>query len=79
MKSVFKIHNPKINKFSQASAENFSLMVVMAVLSIQQDWFSVGNQIQDYRKRGLRSRFVWGNKERTLSYLNSNCILSTKN
>ena len=69
MKSVFKIHNPKINKFSQSSSENFSLMIVMVVLSIQQDWFSVGTQIKDYRKKGLQSRFVWGNKAKTVKYL----------
>ena len=68
----FEKHNPMINKFAQKSPENLQDMVMMVVLSIQQPWHSVGGQMHDYRQRGMRSRFVWGNKRNTLKWLRKN-------
>ena len=73
--SNFKKHNPKINRYAQKSPDNLKHVIMMVALSIQQPWYQIGNQMQDYVKKGKRSRFVWGNKERTLSYLNSNSVV----
>ena len=67
--SAFNKHNPSINRYAQKSPKNLQDMVMMVVLSIQQPWHSVGVQMYDYRQRGIRSRFVWGNKKRTLRWL----------
>ena len=67
--SNFKVHNPKINAYAQQSPENLRDLVMMVSLSIQQQWSTVGEQMQDYRKHGLDSRFVWGNKSNTLKWL----------
>ena len=42
---------------------------MMVVLSIQQPWHSVGKQMQDYRLKGSSSKYIWGNKLRTLKFL----------
>jgi hypothetical protein len=68
----FKKHNPLINAYAQESAEKTKDMVMMVVLSIQQPWAAVGGQMQDYRKLGAESRFVWGNKANTLAWLETN-------
>ena len=47
-------------------------MIMMAVLSIQQPWHNVGVQMYDYKDKGLGSRFVWGNKRKTLLWLATN-------
>jgi hypothetical protein len=65
----FKTVNPKINAYAQTSAQNNADMVMMVVLSIQQPWFAVGDQMQDYREHGAASRFVWGNKRKTFDWL----------
>ena len=70
--SSFKKHNPLINAYAQESAEKTKDMVMMVVLSIQQPWSAVGGQMQDYRKLGAESRFVWGNKSNTLAWLETN-------
>ena len=72
--SNFKKHNPKINRYAQKSPDNLKHVIMMVVLSIKMPWYQVGNQMQDYMKKGMRSRFVWGNKKKTLRYLNSNSV-----
>ena len=62
-------HNPAINKWSQKSPDNLKDMIMMVVLSIQQPWHSVGKQMQDYRLKGSSSKYIWGNKLRTLKFL----------
>lgn len=65
----FKTVNPKINAFAQTSAQNNADMVMMVVLSIQQPWHAVGEQMRDYRALGSESRFIWGNKRKTFDWL----------
>ena len=68
----FDAHNLAINKFSQSSPERFKLMIIMVVLSILQPWSQVGNQLYDWRLKGIRSRILWDNKKDAAKYLNRN-------
>jgi len=68
----FKTVNPKINAYAQTSAGNNADMVMMVVLSIQQPWHAIGDQMKDYREHGANSRFVWGNKRKTFDWLQEN-------
>ena len=68
----FDAHNLAINKFAQSSPERFKLMIIMVVLSILQPWSQVGNQLYDWRLKGIRSRFLWDNKKDAAKYLNRN-------
>ena len=70
--SSFKKHNPLINAYAQASPKNLKHVVMMVALSIQQRWDTVGDQMQDYKANGVDSRFVWGNKIKTLVWLDDN-------
>lgn len=70
--SAFDKHNPLINSYAQESPENLVAVVMMVILSIQQPWHSVGQQMYDWRKKGARSRFVWGNKTSALRWLRRN-------
>jgi len=45
--------------------------VLMVVLSIQQPWFAVGDQLKDVKLNGIDSRFIWGNKAKTYKSLMS--------
>jgi len=65
----FKTVNPKINAYAQTSADNLQDLVMMVVLSIQQPWHAVGDQMRDYKALGAESRFVWGNKRKTFEWL----------
>jgi hypothetical protein len=41
---MYDIHAVNIQKFSKESSENLADVILMVVLSIQQDWKSVGKQ-----------------------------------
>jgi hypothetical protein len=64
---MYDIHAVNIQKFSKESSENLADVILMVVLSIQQDWKSVGKQLRDVKEHGAESRFLWGNKARPIS------------
>ena len=43
----------------------------MVVLSIQQPWYSVGDQLKDVKRWGIGSKFIWANKIKTYNFLMS--------
>jgi hypothetical protein len=69
---MFNTHCKAVQEYSQRSATNMSDTVLMVVLSIQQNWLGVGDQLTDVRLNKSESRFLWGNKGKTYSYLKSN-------
>lgn len=69
---MYKVHAKAIQQYSQRSANNLMDVVLMVVLSIQQNWLSVGDQMIDVRKNGASSKFLWGNKAKTYTYLMAN-------
>lgn len=69
---MFNTHCKAVQEYSQRSANNMADTVLMVVLSIQQNWLSVGEQMADVRANKLDSKFLWGNKIKTYEYLMSN-------
>lgn len=59
----------EVNEWSQRNPANMMDMIMMVALSIRQPWSGIGNQVADYREHGVESRFVWGNKLKTLEHL----------
>ena len=68
---MYDIHAKNIQKYAEINANNLANVITMVVLSIQQDWRSVGKQLLDVREHGLDSRFLWGNKKQTYKFLES--------
>lgn len=66
---MFNIHGKAIQQHAQQSAEHLSDVILMVALSIQQNWSTVGYQMQDVKNLGAESRFLWGNKKKTYNYL----------
>jgi hypothetical protein len=69
---MFTTHCKSVQEYSQRNAINMGETILMVVLSIQQNWLSVGDQMADVRLNKSESRFLWGNKAKTYSYLKSN-------
>ena len=76
---MYKTHGVACQTYAQGSAENLSYTVLMIVLSIQQNWLGVGEQLADVRLQGAESRFLWGrdkvpiiSKAKTYAYLEHN-------
>jgi hypothetical protein len=70
--AMFNTHCKAVQEYSQRNANNMADTVLMVVLSIQQNWLSVGEQMADVRANKLDSKFLWGNKIKTYEYLMSN-------
>jgi hypothetical protein len=66
---MYKVHAKAVQDYSRLSSDNLADVILMVVLSIQQPWHSVGNQLKDVRKLGRDSRFIWGNKIKTFDSL----------
>ena len=67
--TMYNIHAVNIQQYAKASSDNLADIILMVVLSIQQDWRSVGGQLNDVKIVGGESRFLWGNKRNTYKYL----------
>ena len=69
---MYKTHGIACQQYAQRNAENLFYVILMVVLSIQQNWLGVGDQMVDVRKLKAKSRFLWGNKAKTYAYLKAN-------
>ncbi len=69
---MFNTHCTAVQQYSQRHVDNMADTVLMVVLSIQQNWLGVGDQIADVRANKLDSKFLWGNKIKTYQYLMAN-------
>tara|TARA_R110000751_G_scaffold26104_1_gene70296 strand:+ start:2298 stop:2912 length:615 start_codon:yes stop_codon:yes gene_type:complete len=69
---MFNTHCKAVQEYSQRNANNMADTVLMVVLSIQQNWLGVGEQLADVRANKKDSKYLWGNKIKTYDYLMSN-------
>ena len=68
---MYNIHAKAVQDYSRLSSDNLSDVILMVVLSIQQPWYSVGDQLKDVKRWGIGSKFIWGNKIKTYNFLMS--------
>jgi len=66
---MYKEHATKVQAYAQRSADNMAWVCLMVVLSIQQNWLGVGLALLDVRANKLESKFLWGFKSDTYSYI----------
>ena len=66
---MYKEHATKVQAYAQRSADNMAWVCLMVVLSIQQNWLGVGLALLDVRDNKLESKFLWGFKSDTYSYI----------
>ena len=68
---MYNIHAKAVQNYSKLSSSNLADVILMVVLSIQQPWYAVGNQLKDVKVNGINSRFIWGNKAKAYKSLMS--------
>tara|TARA_R110000803_G_scaffold44909_1_gene94841 strand:+ start:194 stop:811 length:618 start_codon:yes stop_codon:yes gene_type:complete len=66
---MYKQHATKVQSYAQRSADNMADVCLMVSLSIQQNWLGVGDMLTDVRVNKIGSRFLWGFKADTYSYI----------
>lgn len=66
---MYITHAKAIQNYAKQSSDNLVDVITMVVLSIQQPWLSVGDQMADVKQNGLDSKFLWGNKRKAYTYI----------
>jgi len=66
---MYITHAKAIQDYAKQSSNNLVDVITMVVLSIQQPWLSVGDQMADVKQNGLDSKFLWGNKRKAYTYI----------
>jgi hypothetical protein len=66
---MYNIHAKAVQDYARLSSDNLSDVILMVVLSIQQPWYAVGDQLKDVKRWGIGSKFIWGNKIKTYNFL----------
>lgn len=66
---MFKDHNPVINEYMQLNPMGMQDGIMFVVLSIKTPFHTMKTQMEDYKRNGLDSKYVWGFKKDTLNYL----------
>ncbi len=59
---MFNTHQKDIGKFARKSPENTAQVILVDLLSIQQQWDQVGRQVLDVKANGLKSKYLFGSK-----------------
>ena len=66
---MYITHAKAIQNYAKQSSDNLVNVITMVVLSIQQPWLSVGDQMADVKQNRLDSKFLWGNKRKAYTYI----------
>ena len=66
---MYITHAKAIQNYAKQSSDNLVDVITMVVLSIQQPWLSVGDQMADVKQNILDSKFLWGNKRKAYTYI----------
>ena len=69
---MYKNHAIQCQQYALESADNLMDVAMLVSVSIQQNWLSCGDQLDDVRKNGIDSKFLWGVKSKTYKNLKSN-------
>ena len=69
---MFATHQKVIGRWGRKSPDNTIWIIAMVLLSIQQQWDQVSNQITDLKENGLDSKYLFGSKRAGWDYILAN-------
>tara|TARA_Y100001963_G_scaffold103651_1_gene142705 strand:+ start:5923 stop:6507 length:585 start_codon:yes stop_codon:yes gene_type:complete len=66
---MFTTHQKAIGRWGRKSPDNTSWIIAMVLLSIQQQWDQIGNQLIDLKENGLDCKYLFGSKRSGWDYV----------
>ena len=69
---MFTTHQKAIGRWGRKSPDNTSWIIAMVLLSIQQHWDQIGNQLIDLKENGLDCKYLFGSKRSGWDYVVAN-------
>ncbi len=68
----YLVHNRHCRVFGQSSPKALELLIAFVFASIRVQTFLLPKYMKEWRKRGLKSSWIWGNKRTGLEYVRKN-------
>ena len=69
---MFTTHQKSIGRWGRKSPDNTSWIIAMVLLSIQQHWDQIGNQLIDLKENGLDCKYLFASKRLGWDYVVAN-------
>jgi hypothetical protein len=69
---MYNLHNPKVRKYAQTSPKHLEWVLAFVFSTIRVQTSRLPIMMKEYRKRGLNSSWIWGNKVAGLNYVRKN-------
>ncbi len=70
--SRYKDHMDQVSRRALRSTYDLLSIATLALLSIRQQWHTIGNQMDDVREHGVDSKYLFGSKRTGYKYLVKN-------
>lgn len=69
---MMNLHMRSCQEYARYDSQHMMDTALMVILSIQQSWDTVGEQLQNVREFGGMSKYLWGFKKDAWKYLRNN-------
>jgi len=69
---MYYLHNKKVRRFAQLCPKNLEWVLAFVFSTIRVQTSMLPRYMKEYRKRGLNSSWIWGNKIAGLAYVRKN-------
>jgi len=66
---MYDTHNPLVRKFAQTDAKSLEQVIAFVFASIRVQTSMLPRMMKEYRKRGIKSSWIWGNKRTGIDYV----------
>ena len=66
---MYNTHNPLVRAFAQQNAKNLELVIAFVFASIRVQTSMLPRMMKEFRKRGVKSSWIWGNKRTGIDYV----------
>ena len=66
---MYDTHNPMVRRHAQANAKNLEQVIAFVFASIRVQTSMLPRMMKEFRKRGIKSSWIWGNKRTGILYV----------
>jgi hypothetical protein len=66
---MYGTHNPLVRKHAQLNAKNLEQVIAFVFASIRVQTAMLPRMMKEFRKRGVKSSWIWGNKRTGIDYV----------
>jgi hypothetical protein len=69
---MYSTHNPEVRKYAQSGEKELEQTIAFVFASIRVQTSMLPKMMKEFRKRGTKSSWIWGNKRTGIQYVRKN-------